>query len=276
MENYLVSADYVSRDLFVLQFGQDQCAPGYQFGPCARNNYLIHYVVSGRGTYSVGGRDFELRRGMAFLIKPGQLTRYRADEEDPWFYQWIEFGGENCETFLARAGFTAEAPILRDGQGKPLRGAMAALLALGGGASSEAVMAAAWNVAAAITAGRSQPGRRAESDYHLRRAAAYIQSHIHRRILVSEVAEYVGVDRSYLGRLFLRSKGVSTQRYIINAKLEAAAQFLMQNPSLSVKEVARSAGYEDQLDFSKAFKARYGMSPTLWRKTQVWEHSVKK
>lgn len=275
LENYFVSSGYLSRDFYVIQYGQEQCAPGYGFGPCVRNNYFIHYIVSGKGSFTYGGKTLPLTGKSAFLIRPGQLTYYEADREDPWFYRWMEFGGENCETMLARAGLSGEDQIFIDGEGR-LADAMERLLTLGGGASDEAIMSAGWQVAAAMTAGYREDNRQTAPDYHLRQAVAYIQSRIHKRIIVSDVAEYVGVDRSYLGRLFRRYKGMSTQQFIINTKMEAAAQFLLLNPSLSISEIARSAGYDDQLDFSKAFKSRYGMSPTLWRKTQLWEHSVKK
>ena len=275
MENYFVSSGYISRDFYVMQYGQQQCDPGYGFGPCIRNNYFLHYIVSGKGAFTFGGKTLPLKAGMAFLIRPGQLTYYEADSAEPWHYRWIEFGGENCELLLTRAGLAGENQLFTDRDGL-LSSAMEQLLSLKSGATDEEVMSAGWRVAAALTKGYREDNRQTAPDYHLRRAVAYIQSRIHKRIMVSDVAEYVGVDRSYLGRLFSRYKGMSTQQFIINTKMEAAAQFLLLNPSLSINEIARSSGYDDQLDFSKAFKSRYGMSPTQWRKSQLWEHSIKK
>ncbi len=274
MDNYFVSSGYISRDFFVIQYGQEQCAPGYGFGPCVRNNYFIHYVVSGRGTFTCGVEVHQLEKGMAFLIRPGQLAYYQADSADPWFYRWIEFGGENAETILKRAGLGGNNCIFIDNSHGAMNTAMGELLALGA-ASDERVMAAGWKVAAALTEGWEEKDAGSPGSYHLRRAVAYIQSRVHKRIYVSDVAAWVGVDRSYLGRLFRRYKNTSTQKFIINTKMETAAQFLVSNRSLSISEIARSVGYDDQLDFSKAFKARYGMSPVQWRKAKAWEHSVR-
>ncbi|MGN1097815.1 MAG: AraC family ligand binding domain-containing protein, partial [Clostridia bacterium] len=200
MENYFVSSGYMSRDFFVLQYGQEQCSSGYGFGPCVRNNYFIHYIVSGRGIFQVGGITYELKKGMAFLIRPGQLTYYEADRDDPWYYRWIEFGGENAETILSRAGLSAENPIFTDDPEGELGTAMGELLGLGN-AAEEMALSAGWRVAAAMTAGYKE-SKRDPGDYYIRQAVAYIQSKVHKRIFVSDVAEYVGIDRSYLGRLF--------------------------------------------------------------------------
>ena len=37
-------------DLFLVQFGWEQCESLYSYGPHVRNNYLFHYIISGKGT----------------------------------------------------------------------------------------------------------------------------------------------------------------------------------------------------------------------------------
>ena len=41
--------------LYVLSTGRQQCAPGYGWGPGVRDHYLLHLILSGTGTYTVGG-----------------------------------------------------------------------------------------------------------------------------------------------------------------------------------------------------------------------------
>ena len=43
------------------------------------------------------------------------------------------------------------------------------------------------------------------------------------------------------------------------------AKFLLEQGRMSVQEVARSVGIEDQYYFSRLFKARTGIAPSLWR-----------
>ena len=41
-------------DLTLYQYGYEKCQPLHSFGPAVRNHYLFHYIVSGKGTLSVG------------------------------------------------------------------------------------------------------------------------------------------------------------------------------------------------------------------------------
>ena len=80
------AADRAELPLVVYNSGFQKCAPGYAWGPGVRDHYLIHYVVSGRGTLELEGRTFVLGPGDAFLIRPDVPARYAAAASDPWEY----------------------------------------------------------------------------------------------------------------------------------------------------------------------------------------------
>ena len=56
-----------------------------RYGPSARNHYIIHYVLSGKGTFNGHG----VEQGQGFLISPGTQEVYRPDEAEPWAFIWI-------------------------------------------------------------------------------------------------------------------------------------------------------------------------------------------
>ena len=89
-------------DLCMYQFGYEQCDPGHSFGPATRNHYLFHYVLSGTGTLMANNskgetRTYSVKSGQGFMIFPGQINTYIADEQLPWKYMWIEFDGITCK-----------------------------------------------------------------------------------------------------------------------------------------------------------------------------------
>ena len=49
-------------ELSIFNCGLERCAPGQTWGPGIRDHYLIHLVVSGKGTFEVGGKTFEVVR----------------------------------------------------------------------------------------------------------------------------------------------------------------------------------------------------------------------
>jgi AraC family transcriptional regulator of arabinose operon len=59
---------------------------------------------------------------------------------------------------------------------------------------------------------------------------------------------------------------MSPQEYILNYRMNQAS-ILLKNTSLPVSEIADKVGYDDALNFSKAFKKIYGINPTNFRST---------
>ena len=105
-------------DLRLYQYGWEQCAPLHSFGPFVRNHYLFHYVISGQGSLDSDDlegvtRKYELREGEGFLIFPGQVATYAANQEDPWKYVWLEFDGLRAAEYVDSAGLGQSQPLYR-------------------------------------------------------------------------------------------------------------------------------------------------------------------
>ena len=115
--SFSVSPSEELLDLRLYQYGWEQCAPLHSFGPFVRNHYLVHYIISGRGTLdsSVSGktaRTYHLEAGQGFLIWPGQINTYSADQDEPWRYVWLEFDGLRAAGYLEAAGLGISQRLL--------------------------------------------------------------------------------------------------------------------------------------------------------------------
>ena len=78
------------------------------------------------------------------------------------------------------------------------------------------------------------------------------------------MADELGLDRSYLHRIFKAATGASPQEYLLDLRIRKACD-LLQRTDLSVSIISRSVGYEDTLYFSRLFKKKKGVSPTGYR-----------
>ena len=79
MRKTLLIEDRGFLDFSPCDAGREDCAPSHKFGPHIRNYYLIHFVISGKGTFSTDRGEYALGKGEAFIIKPGEVTVYQAD-----------------------------------------------------------------------------------------------------------------------------------------------------------------------------------------------------
>ncbi len=265
--SYYVYTTLNPTDIYPVQYGSHICDSGHSFGPWVRSNYLIHYVYEGRGVFRNEYGEFNVKEGEMFLIRPDELTYYRADTKNPWQYAWIEFNGSLAKGLLSKMGFTKDNPIICDRK----VGAKIAELAKCGDLPFESIMQKLWGIFSEISA--PDAGNVSMSEY-IKKAESYIKINIHNKVTVSDVAAYIGIDRSHLSRLFSRDMGVSPQKYIISLKMKTAANYL-KNKQISVSEAAQSVGYGDIRIFNKAFKREFGMSPSLWRKREIYMLFVK-
>ena len=58
-------------ELSIFNCGLERCAPGQTWGPGIRDHYLIHLVVSGKGTFEVGGKTPAAPESTAAAVLPG-------------------------------------------------------------------------------------------------------------------------------------------------------------------------------------------------------------
>ena len=93
MMNYLFSVFQDERfmDLTIYQYGYEKCEPLHSFGPYVRNNYLFHYVISGKGCLHANDEKgdatyYDIQEGNGFIIEPGYVSTYYADNHQPWDY----------------------------------------------------------------------------------------------------------------------------------------------------------------------------------------------
>lgn len=148
--------------LLVYNVGFQKCPPGYGWGPGVRDHYLLHYVLSGQGTYETEGRTFVLQSGEAFLARPDVPIFYRADEVNPWEYYWVGFSGPAAPLLLAQTPFTAARPVLRPAAGDHLRQGLLDIYKARGSDYPAAVRMAGISAGrpGAFDGGGSLPGRR--------------------------------------------------------------------------------------------------------------------
>lgn len=257
------------RDLYVCFCGYAQCEPLHSFGPAMRSNYLLHYIVDGKGTYRNGEQRYELEAGEGFLIEPNTLVSYQADPEDPWSYLWIGFSGKRAGEYLEDLGLNSRLLTFRTQEGSRLKHLVLEMMSCSDGSVTsryrqQSLLYAFFAVLSenAVDRGRSDPSK---ENFYMERAVTFIRNRYSSDIRVADIADYLCVDRSYLYKLFKNTLHMSPQEFLTEVRLLRAKE-LLSKTKLSVEQVALSCGYRDTLVFSKAFKRSTGTAPREYRR----------
>ena len=80
------------------------------------------------------------------------------------------------------------------------------------------------------------------------------------QVTLQDVADHVGMDKSYIGRIFKKEFGVGIIEYLNQYRLNKAEELLTKG--MSVAETAECVGYDDPAYFGKCFKKMKGYSPS--------------
>lgn len=98
-------------------------------------------------------------------------------------------------------------------------------------------------------------------------AVSYLKSHIYDCDLdIETLHNLCGISGTYFRSIFEDHYGVSPKKYISSKRLSHAKAIIDSSDYNSISEVAVSSGYVDPLYFSRAFKKKYGVSPSHYAK----------
>jgi AraC family transcriptional regulator of arabinose operon len=255
-------------------FGSEECLPGHFWGPGIRDTYLFHYIHSGKGILKMGEQIYPLSAGQGFLICPNSIVYYKADKEDPWTYSWAGFQGLYAKAYLERAQLNESHPIF-NANGNPwfetflkemdqarnfTRNSDVQLQSLLYRFFAELI--------ASVAESKAIPIITNSKESYIRKAIEFIEIHFSQKISVLDIAQYVGLDRTYLSGLFKEKLGQSLQIYLLQYRMNRACE-LLKNGELTIGDISRSVGYTDPLLFSKMFKRFNQMSPKAYRERPI-------
>lgn len=258
-----------SGSLFVNSCGCSKTEPLHSFGPAVKPYYVIHYILSGKGVFTINGKTYHLEAGYGFYIKPDEMAFYQADEEDPWTYVWVGFRGNQAEEILKSIGLSLTHPVFRSNMSDEFYKTVKDMMEHNTASTANILRRnGQLDVFLSIIAESADVIEREEQDKannYVQRAVEYIQSNFCNPIKVTDVANYVCINRSYLYTLFQDYLKVSPQQFLTIFRLTKAAE-LLQSTSYSIESIALSCGYSDALVFTKAFRQMKGVSPSVFRK----------
>ena len=258
-----------SDDFYLYELGRNKCEPLYSYEHLVRNRIILHFIVRGKGILRIGDKQYEAHEHQIFLIPENTRTFYQADKDDPWEYIWFHIGGPKIPQILKEAGLTADHPVYT-----PL-------------SCSEKIEELAVDILDNYTrqyycvgtlykicdymienSSRKEEHEINNSLLYVKNVISYIQLKYSEPVKIDKIAYSLGLNRSYLTRLFKEATGYSLQEYLLTYRMKMAVKLLADN-SLSVAQVAENVGYTDTFTFSKAFKRHFGKSPSDYRNVEI-------
>lgn len=223
--------------------------------------HLIHCVFRGKGSVTVRGHTYSVKRGQCFVLASNERHIYTTDADDPLGLVWVEFAGGNS------------AQIVKH------------ILDLGGPIYGESVFTALTDLCTSIL---YQPSLQSKSprissilyemlmrlcehveseNYQppmVQSILKYIDENICSRLTLTEVAAQFGYHPAYFSNRFSKEMGITFSKYVMQRKIGYACH-LLETTTWSVDRIAEEMGFCDISHFIQRFKALQGMTPMVYR-----------
>lgn len=259
-----------SFNINILCTGYEQCDRLHFAGPCYKKAYLLHVVLGGKGIFRCNGKEYSLQKGDMFLITPEDYIFYQADDEDPWAYRWIRFSGSSLQYLFENAGISKSVFNISDEETflktvakfeniyRYMHDEIAPYLR----GTGEFYSLLGWFL---NTFGEVRSVSIDRMSFT--KILNYVSGHFTEDINMDKIAEVSNYNRSHIYKLFMKNMGCSPKDYINVLRLDLASEMLRET-AFSINDIALKTGFKNHVSFLKAFKKKYGMLPTQFRKAE--------
>lgn len=105
----------------------------------------------------------------------------------------------------------------------------------------------------------------------MRRVLDHIDRHLDANLDLDVLSGVAAFSKFHFHRQFTATFGLSVHRYVQLARMKRASHRLAYIDAQSVTEIAMDAGYDALDAFARAFRQRFGQSPSSFRNSPDWE-----
>ena len=225
-----------------------------------RENYSLHYVISGSGTLVINGQKFPISAGQSFLVFPYVPIHYYSENND-WAYTWIDISGIHSDEIFQRTGFSIKQPVSYDYVNYKLLSLFEDVV----NTKEECLkMSYTYRLLSHYIQNFPSSTNSFIHRTYTQEAIAFINGNLRLPITGQIIADYLGISRAHLYRRFTKEVGMTINEYICSTRLGHACH-LLATTNLPIKTVATSVGFANPTYFNEVFHKQKGMTPSEYR-----------
>ena len=261
-------------DLYITDIGY---YPKAQFHfrdrPFGSSQFILIYCTDGQGEIHIKQNIQSITSGHFFIIPAGISHSYHADKQNPWSIYWIHFAGRKSDGFSKYSNQCISVDRgVKSRKNDRLELFLEIFSNLERGFRTETLeyvnLCLPYLLASFIHAGPFKSVTGNKEDNSVDQSINFMLENLTKKLKVSDIALEIGYSTSHFCRLFLSKTGHSPIDYFIQLKVQRSCR-LLDNSLMTIADVAREIGFEDQFYFSRLFHNVMGMPPSEYRKTRI-------
>jgi AraC-like DNA-binding protein/mannose-6-phosphate isomerase-like protein (cupin superfamily) len=229
-----------------------------------KGQYEFHYFISGEGAFRCGPVRFTLNPGDLFLINPEEKHQLiPSGQRRPITYYAVLFDTEGDVELEALLNGNSVNPRHI---GMSHRFFFADLIEKNFSGKEKLITAARHQFTAFIYSLEDglPSGSSSADNVHVEKALAIMHGSIEKACDLAAICSRLGIGREHFVRLFSERMGLPPMKYYVRLKIEAARSMLTST-NFRIGEISDKLGFDNQFNFSRAFKRESGLSPSEYR-----------
>jgi AraC-like DNA-binding protein len=230
-------------------------------------DFQIVYITKGQGTFNAEGNTYTVKPGSMLLIMPGMRHSYKPVFETGWQEYWVGFNG-SFFTKLVREGILSKEHLFFDvGLHEQYLNIFDQIFEEVRAQRPLYQFKAGIGVMMLLGEILTHERRKEQPNYYqkiVEKAKYLMEFNVYGVINLPSIAEQIGISPSRLNEIFKTYTAMTPYQYYIHIKI-LKAERLLEQPDVSVKEVAFRLGFDDQYYFSRLFKNKTGVTPSRWK-----------
>lgn len=235
-------------------------------------SYLMKFTLSGEGQLTYQNKVHRIRAGDVFFIDCQEYQLYETISEEPWEMDWIHINGANIHAFYNEYSKN-KSPIFHVDQTNlktnPIHLIITQLLQL----TTESDARTDFQCSVLIHELLNQlliqkfelDFEDAEIPKYILEVKTLLDNQFKENISLEDLENKFHLNKFQIVKDFSKFIGTPPIDYQINQKISYAKD-LLRYSNLSIKEISLEIGLENFAYFSRLFKKRTGLSPSVYRK----------
>lgn len=88
-------------------------------------------------------------------------------------------------------------------------------------------------------------------------------------LTIEEIAAVLNSNRTYVSKVVNLSYGMPFRDYLSKLRLDYSKQLMVDEPDASLEYIATKSGFQSSTQFIRKFRETEGITPTVWKQTQM-------
>ncbi|MDR0388002.1 MAG: AraC family transcriptional regulator [Treponema sp.] len=230
-------------------------------------DFQIVYITKGQGIFNAEGVTYTVNPGSMLLIMPGMRHSYKPVFETGWQEYWVGFNGSFFMKLFREGILSKERLFFQVGLHEQYLNIFDQIFEEVRVQRPLYQFKAGVGIMTLLGEVLAHERRKEQPNYYqkiVEKAKYLMEFNVYGVINLPSIAEQIGISPSRLNEIFKTYTAMTPYQYYIHIKI-LKAERLLEQPDVSVKEVAFRLGFDDQYYFSRLFKNKTGITPSRWK-----------